>query len=137
MTWLAFFFALEMGFQSRSELLYNDPDWTSETVAAGYQIDSPYVLLQAEVIFFDFVAFGGWAQIYFADTESWMYAPYDGRFVFYFRGDVKLSRGLLLVLGWGHECIHPSLSMNRPDLGFLFGGGNKIYARIEAKVGGK
>ena len=104
---------------------------------AGYQIESPYIQLGAEGILFDFLAMGGAAQIFMADTESWQYAPYDARFTFYFRGDLKLSRGLLLTVGWEHECYHPTLTLDRPDVGFLYGGGDTIYARVTAKIGGK
>ena len=135
MSWLAFLFILEAGFQSQSELLYTTPDFT--TLQAGYQIDSPYVLLGAEGILFDFLAVGGTAQIFMADTNSWQYAPFDTRFVFYLRGDFRLSRALLLTMGWEHACYHPALSEGRPSVGFLYGGGDKVYARVTAKIGGK
>ena len=135
MTWLAFIFIFEAGFQSHSELMYTTPDFT--TLQAGYQIESPYVQLGAEGILFDFLAVGGLAQIFMADTEGWQYAPYDSRFTFYFHGDLKLSWGLLLTIGWEHECFHPTLTDGRPDMGFLYGGGDTIYARVTAKIGGK
>jgi hypothetical protein len=135
MTWLTFVFILEAGFQSQSELMYTEPNF--DTLSAGYQIDSPYVLLGIEGIFFDFLALGGSAQIFVADTNSWMYAPYDTRFQFYLRGDFRIAPRVLLTMGWEHECFHPALSWERPDVGFLYGGGDKIYARITASTKGE
>ncbi len=129
MTWLAFIFALEAGLQSSSELLYTAPGWDGGSLQAGYQIESPYVQLEAAGELFEVLRVGGLAQIYFADTLSWQYAPYDARFVFF----VQLSYAGF-TLGWQHLCIHPLQSDERPDVGFLFGGGNRLFFRYEAEI---
>lgn len=129
MTWLAFLFALEAGFQSQSVLLYTAPDWDPASLQAGYQIDSPYIQLEASGELFGFLRLGGSSQVYFADTAGWQYAPFDARFRFFFQ-----ARFYGFTVGWEHECFHPQESPNRPDVGFLFGGGDRIYVRYEGKI---
>jgi hypothetical protein len=129
MTWLAFIFALEAGFQSSSELLFTVPDFDPTSLQAGYQLQSPYVTLEAAGELFDFLRVGGSAQIFFADTIGWQYAPYDARFVFFLQASLYG-----FTLHYQHLCIHPLQSEGRPDLGFLFGGSDRISLRYEAKI---
>jgi len=129
MIWLAFIFALEAGFQSTSELMFTAPGWDGGSLRAGYQIESPYVTLEAAGELFDFLQVGGSAQVFFADTLGWQYAPYDAHFVFFFQA----SRYGFTVR-WHHLCIHPLQSEDRPDVGFLLGGGDTISLRYETKI---
>jgi hypothetical protein len=126
---LALIFALEAGFHSYGELMYTAPDWDGGSLQAGYQIESPYVQLEAAGELFEILRVGGLAQIYFADTSSWMYAPYDARFVFFVQASF-----CGFTVGWSHLCIHPVQSGERPDVGFLFGGGNRLFLRYEAEI---
>lgn len=129
MTWLVFIFALEAGFQSTSELMFTAPGWDGGSLQAGYQLESPYVQLEAAGELFDFLRVGGSAQVYFADTVSWQYAPYDARFVFFIRASLAG-----FTIGFSHLCIHPLQADGRPEVGFLLGGGNRIYLRYEAEI---
>ncbi len=129
MTWLAFIFALEAGFQSSSEFMFTAPGWDGGSLQAGYQIESPYVQLEAAGELFEVLRVGGLAQIYFADTLNWQYAPYDARFIFFFQ-----ASAYGFTARWEHLCIHPLQSPSRPDVGFLFGGGDRISLRYEAKI---
>jgi len=131
MTWLAFIFALEAGFQSSDILMFTAPGFDAGSLAAGYAIDSPYVQLEAAGELFDFLRVGGSAQIYMSDTDDWTYAPYDARFLFFFRATLAG-----FTMGFEHLCIHPLDSPGRPDFGWLYGGGNRMYLRYEAKIGG-
>ncbi len=135
MSWLAFIFALEAGFQAQSELMFTAPGWDGGSIQAGYQIESPYVQVEAAVELFRFLQVGGSARVYFADTAGWEYAPFDARFPFFIKASLYG-----FTAGWEHLCIHPLQSPGRPDVGFLFGGGDRVYLRYEAKIpvrGGK
>jgi hypothetical protein len=127
MTWLVFIFALEAGFQSQDVLLYERP--TFEELTAGYAIESPYVALEAGAEFFGFLQIGGKALIYMADTTGWQYAPFDSRYTAWAK-----IRWRFLEIGAEHECFHPQLSESRPDVGFLYGGGNRFYLRLEGST---
>jgi hypothetical protein len=127
---LAFIFALEAGFQSSNELLYTAPDWNEGSLSAGYEMDSPYIQLEAAGELLDFFRVGGAAQIFMADTDNWQYAPYDARFTFYFQAHLAG-----FTAGWEHLCIHPIEAYGRPLIGWLYGGGDKLYLRYEAKIG--
>ncbi len=129
MTWLAFIFALEAGFQSTSELMLTAPDFEPGSLQAGYQIESPYVQLEAAGELFGFLRIGCSIQIFFADTLGWQYAPYDARLPFFVE-----AKFYGFTVGWQHLCIHPLQSDERPDVGFLLGGGNRVYLRYEAKI---
>lgn len=129
MTWLAFIFALEAGFQSQSEILFTAPEWDAASLSAGYQVDSPYVQLEAAGELFEFFRVGGAAKVFMADQNGWQYAPYDARFTFFFEGGF-----LGFTAGWEHLCIHPIESQGRPLAGWLYGGGDRIYLRYEGKI---
>ena len=132
MSWLAFIFALEVGFHAQSELMFTAPGWDGGSLQAGYQIESPYVTLEAAGEIFDFLQVGGSAQIYFADTLGWQYAPYDARFIFFLQASFYG-----FTARWQHLCIHPLQTDGRPDVGFLLGGEDRISLRYEAKIRGR
>jgi hypothetical protein len=127
MSWLAFIFVLEAGFQFQDVLLYEQP--TFDELTASYAIESAYVAPEAGVELFDFLQVGGKTLIYMADTEGWQYAPFDSRYNFWAR-----ARWKFLELGREHECYHPILTARRPDLGFLYGGGDRVYLRPEGNT---
>lgn len=130
MTWLAFVFALEAGFAQQQLVLFSVP--ALGPLDASYNTSSPYTTLEASVELLGFLDIGGGATIFMANTETYMYAPFDSRFAFHVK-----ARHSFLTLGWEHECFHPILSGRRPAVGYLYGGGNRFFLRLEGKVGGK
>ncbi len=130
MSWLALIFALEAGFWSQNELLYIEP--TLDTLDASYRISSPYVMLETELEFFRLVRFGGNATIYIADVAGWQYSPYDSRYAFW----AKLKWNFI-ELGFEHVCYHPVLARDRIDLGFLYGGSDRMFIRFDGVMHGK
>ncbi len=127
MAWLAFIFALEAGFQQQQFEITPPGE-----LLIAYEISSPYTKLEAGIELFQFLNIGGSTAIHMAGTDNWKLAPFDSRFTFYSR-----IKWRYLTIGWEHLCIHPILSDDRPQIGFLSGGGDKIYLRLEGKVGGK
>lgn len=130
MSWLALIFALEAGFYSENMLLYNEP--TLDVLSASYRISSPYVELETELEFFRLVRLGGSATIYVADVAGWQYSPYDSRFAAW----AKL-KWEFLEIGFEHVCYHPVLAQDRIDLGFLYGGSDRMFIRFEGMMRGK
>jgi hypothetical protein len=116
MNWIALVFALELGWMSQS--LHFE--------GASYESASFYSELDGAVRIAGVLDVGGRVDTRFVDAAGYEFAPFDARYSVY--TEVRWGG---LSAGAEHTCIHPVMSGQRPDVGELYGGSDKIYVRFE------
>lgn len=115
MSWLAFLFAAEIGYASLGNIEYTP----------GQAV---YTELEVGIIVAELLEIGFASQCYMGPVFSLPYAPWHQDYwawmQAYYRG---------FTAGWRHVCHHPVLSPARPDVGYMFGGGNVLFVRYETR----
>lgn len=103
MAWLAFFFALEMGFLPQGDMVLYEADYFSYCSA---QWDF-YTDLEAEVELFGCAFIGGGVRtsVYWLG-DDYTFWPHKSAYRFF----AGLRWGPM-ELGWRHYCIHPTIPM--------------------------
>lgn len=127
MTWLAFIFALEIGFLPQGDFIMYEE---FELIPVQYSI---YTDLQAEIEIFDFFFVGGGVK-----TGAW----YHGGYTFFpHRSSYEFRAGFrwkLIEAGWRHYCFHPMT----PFFGFGIldyraiweGAYDELYLRFSGRI---
>lgn len=127
MTWLALFFALEVGFLPGGYMeTYTYYGATDETFAGAYYVD-----MDAEVRLFDILFIGGGSKVYMDRTHGMInFIPNTVNYNF-----VAGARYGPLEVGFRHYCIHPIMpwSRYRVEMPEWEGWYEEIYVRIEGR----
>ncbi len=121
MTWLAFLFALEFGLVPAEVHATYWPGSTLYSRSVG-----AYTMLEAEVVLWDTVFFGGVATTYMSKGASIYFRPSGIDFDF--------SAGLYLgpvTLAYVHRCQHPIITTAAIDGSWRQAASDRVYIRIE------
>jgi hypothetical protein len=125
MTWLAFLFALEVGYMPVGDFVMHDPP--------GYVCldESFYVHFDAEVVLFKYGFVGGSIKTFMWKTaDSYQFCP--ERDLYEFKVGLRFDH---VELGWRHYCTHPVMPYLNSWLGGAKweGGYEEVYLRLESK----
>lgn len=128
MTWVAFLFAVELGVANlaNAKLVEYVPGQTIYANPKTSLGQTVYVELEAGVVLAEILEIGGASQTYMSAVSLTSYAPWHADYWFWAKAHY---RGL--SVGLRHICQHPGLTPVRPEVGYLFGGGNVMFVRYE------
>jgi len=128
MSWLALFFALELGLVPQAGVLMYEPEEV-------FKIEGTlYTQLEAEVLILNTLFIGGGVRTYVTPGNGeFNFSPnnsvYDFGVGFRFKDTVEL--------GWRHRCFHPSfpyLSFNDRELSGVEGSYDEVYVRFSSEM---
>jgi hypothetical protein len=126
MTWLAFVFALEMGFLPAGSFHLYEPMVQTVEPAAEYYAD-----LGARAVLWDRLYVGGSVRTYFSDIRaSYQFKPLSAAYLF----EAGYSYGWLST-GWRHYCTHPVVALGGASFARLWEGGyEEVFVRVEGRI---
>ncbi|MBA7650936.1 hypothetical protein ES703_58751 [subsurface metagenome] len=101
MTWLAFVFALEIGFLPCGDFVMYNSDFLDEFYPVKY---TAYTELEAEVLAWDILFIGGGIRTSIWQLQESGYGFFPHKAVYNFHAGARQG---LLEIGWRHFCIHP------------------------------
>ena len=131
MSWIAFLFAVEVGMAAAPAWLVTvpEPEYLDQVVQLAPALTA-YTMLEVEAVILDLFRVGGAVATYSIRADGTLnYAPWTA--------DYWVWAGLEhqgMSIGWRHICHHAIVSSARPQVGYLFGGGDVFYMRFEGLI---
>ena len=127
MTWLALFFAFEMGVVPQVGIIAYPEPFEHDVIEWGVL----YTQLEMEALLFGHVFLGGSVRTYVLPTEGIDFSPRSSVYDFH-----AGLRWRMLEAGWRHRCFHPMmpyLPVLDVELHGVEGGYDELYVRIEVE----
>lgn len=128
MSWLALFFALELGIAPNIGVLQYQPE---AAIASEWEVG--YTQLETELELFNLLFIGGGVRTYITPGSSGRtFTP--NTTVYDFCTGLRRSP---IEIGWRHRCFHPTvpyLPVFQQQITGLEGGYDEIYLRFEGRI---